>query len=92
MRKDIDLYVQTNDQDEIVSCLSANDVETFAGDATYLVQVQGGSDNCTDADGILINSDGLPSGTESCYEVKCADGDELINGDAITSNQEGSCL
>ena len=41
-RKGIDIYVNTDSDDKIVSCLFASDVEVFAQDTTYFLQLESG--------------------------------------------------
>ena len=88
MRKDIDLYVETNTNDKIKSCLSANDVETFAADSTYVLE----ADFSNGSGGVSADDNCENKGVDAdrCYSVSCAKGDELINGDAIAlSNHIG---
>lgn len=76
MRKGIDLYVQTDTNNRIESCLSANDVEVFAQDATYIVQA---------------DATNLTNGQPSTCSVSCGtndDGelDQMVAYDAFKSS------
>ena len=75
MRKSIDLFVQTDSDNIVESCLSGSDVEVFAEDATYLVQ------------GNSI----APAGSQQSCSVSCGENtettllDQMVSYDALFS-------